>query len=116
VCNRRGAKRFCAPTRVAIGITLLSLSKIDSFAAVWFAAINVGTLLAFGYDKWQAGRLGKRVSELKLLLLGVLGGWLGGLLGMSVFRHKTAKGSFQFKYALALFPAAAGVWAWWHWR
>lgn len=49
-------------------------------------------------------------------MLGALGGWLGGLLGMMVFRHKTAKWTFKFKYALALIPFTAEIWAWLHWR
>ncbi len=49
-------------------------------------------------------------------MLGALGGWLGGLFGTMVFRHKTAKWTFKFKYALALIPFAAEVWAWFHWR
>jgi uncharacterized membrane protein YsdA (DUF1294 family) len=49
-------------------------------------------------------------------MLGALGGWLGGLIGMMVFRHKTAKWSFKFKYALALIPFAAEVWIWWQYR
>jgi len=56
------------------------------------------------------------VSEFSLVLLGALGGWPGGLLGMIVFRHKTAKLTFKLKYALALIPFAVEVWAWLHWR
>ena len=48
----------------------------------------------------------------QLVLLGALGGWPGGVLGMKVFRHKTAKRLFQFKYALALIPFAAEIWIW----
>ena len=33
----------------------------------------------------------------------------GGLPGMIVFRHKTAKWTFKFKYALALIPFAAEI-------
>lgn len=92
------------------------MSNLDSFAAVWFATFNVVTFLAFGFDKWRAGRPGQRVSELTLVLLGTLGGWPGGLIGMKVFCHKTAKWIFKLKYALALLPCAAEIWAWWHWR
>lgn len=74
------------------------------------------TFLAFGFDKWRASRSGSRVPELSLVMLGALGGWLGGLIGMVVFRHKTAKWTFKFKYALALIPFAAEVWVWFHWR
>jgi uncharacterized membrane protein YsdA (DUF1294 family) len=53
----------------------------DSFAAVWFAAFSMATFLAFGFDKWRAGRAGQRVSELTLAMLGALGGWPGGFAG-----------------------------------
>ena len=88
----------------------------DSFAACWFIAWGVAAFLAFGYDKWRAQRSGRRVPESFLALLGAAGGWPGGLLGMIVFRHKTAKWTFQLKYALALVPFAAAVWAWLRWR
>lgn len=88
----------------------------DSFAAIWFAAINAATFLVFGFDKWSAQRSGWRVSESILVMLGALGGWPGGLLGMIVFRHKTAKWTFKFKYALALIPFIAEIWVGLHWR
>ncbi len=80
------------------------------------AVINLVTVLAFGFDKWRAGRAGQRVSEFKLTLLAALGGWPGGFLGMVLFRHKTAKWTFKFKFVLALVPFVVEVWAWWHWR
>jgi uncharacterized membrane protein YsdA (DUF1294 family) len=92
------------------------LKVSDSFAAIWFAAFSAVTFLTFGFDKWRASRSGNRVSELSLAMLGALGGWLGGIFGMIVFRHKTAKWMFKFKYALALIPFAAEAWAWHHWR
>lgn len=88
----------------------------DSLALAWFAVWSVVSFLAFGFDKWRASRAGRRVPESVLVLLGALGGWPGGVLGMSVFRHKTAKWTFKLKYALALIPFAAGIWAWLHWR
>jgi uncharacterized membrane protein YsdA (DUF1294 family) len=65
----------------------------------------------FGFDKWRAQRSGSRVSEFLLVLLAALGGWPGGCLGMMVFRHKTSKWTFKFKYALALIPFAVEIWA-----
>jgi len=88
----------------------------DSFAAIWFAAFSTVTFLIFGFDKWRASQSGGRVPESFLTMLGALGGWPGGLLGMIVFRHKTAKWTFKFKYALALIPFAVEVWVWWHYR
>ena len=88
----------------------------DQSVLIWFAAWSVIAFLTFGFDKWRAGRSGSRVPESFLCLLGALGGWLGGLLGMIFFRHKTAKWTFKLKYALALIPFAAEIWAWLHWR
>jgi uncharacterized membrane protein YsdA (DUF1294 family) len=88
----------------------------DTIALGWFTLFNVTTLIAFGFDKWRAARSKLRVSEFTLLLLAALGGWLGGLLAMNLFRHKTAKWTFKLKYALAVIPLAAEVWAWLHFR
>ena len=88
----------------------------DPLAFAWLSVLSAATFLTFGYDKWRASRPGQRVPEAFLVLLGALGGWPGGLLGMGVFRHKTSKWSFQLKYALALIPFAAGVWVWLKWR
>ena len=65
---------------------------------------------AFGWDKRQARRGGSRISEKTLLLLTALGGAPGALLGMKLFRHKTIKTSFRWKFYLALLPN--GVWLW----
>ncbi len=92
------------------------MSLLDSIAAVWFAVFNGAAFLAFGFDKWRAGRSGRRTPEATLVLLGALGGWPGGFIGMNVFRHKTAKWTFKLKYALALLPFAAGIGAWLHFR
>lgn len=92
------------------------MTRWDTFALVWFGGWSLVTFIAFGYDKWRAGRAGQRTPELTLVMLGAIGGWPGGLLGMNVFRHKTAKWSFKLKYALALLPFAAEIYAWWHWR
>ena len=92
------------------------MKNSDSFAAIWFAAFSTVAFLTFGFDKWRASRSSQRISEFTLVMLGALGGWPGGLLGMILFRHKTAKWTFKLKYALALIPFAAEIWAWLHWR
>jgi uncharacterized membrane protein YsdA (DUF1294 family) len=94
----------------------VNLSTFDTLAAVWFGTFNIACFLAFGCDKWKASCGRQRVPEFSLLLLALLGGWPGGWVGMKVFRHKTAKRSFQFKYALVVIPFAAEVWSWLHWR
>ena len=62
---------------------------------VWWLALNVVTVLVYGYDKAIAGGARRRVPERTLLTPARLGGSPGALLAMGVFRHKTAKVSFR---------------------
>jgi uncharacterized membrane protein YsdA (DUF1294 family) len=83
---------------------------IDQWLAVWIGATSAWAFLLFGFDKWRAGRTGaRRVAESSLLLASALGGWPGGLLGIVLFRHKSAKLSFLFKFAAAFIVWAALV-------
>ena len=87
------------------------MNAIDRMALTWLGVTSVTAFLLFAYDKWRAGRPGARVAEFRLLLIGALGGWPGGLLAMLLFRHKTAKLSFQIKYAVAFLIWAGLLWA-----
>jgi uncharacterized membrane protein YsdA (DUF1294 family) len=71
----------------------------------WTVLSCLWAFLLFGFDKWRAGRGGQRVAESSLWWVSALGGWPGGLLGIIVFRHKSAKWSF-----LLMFAAAFLVW------
>jgi len=68
--------------------------------ACWLVIINLVTFFAFGVDKWKAKRKEKndavrRIPEKTLLLLSALGGSVGALLGMKVWRHKTLHKAFR---------------------
>lgn len=73
----------------------------------WIGAVSAWAFVLFGFDKWRAGRGGRRVAESALWWSSALGGWPGGLLGIVVFRHKSAKPSFLLKFAAAFFVWAA---------
>ncbi|MEY4591750.1 MAG: hypothetical protein RIR18_645 [Pseudomonadota bacterium] len=63
------------------------------------------SLLAFAMywaDKKAALRNERRIPELRLLLVGVLGGWPGALLAQQLFRHKTKKTSFRVVFWLTV--------------
>ncbi|MDD7196335.1 MAG: DUF1294 domain-containing protein [Acidaminococcus fermentans] len=51
--------------------------------------INLITFAVYGYDKFCARRGAWRVPEIRLLFLAAVGGSLGALLAMFLFRHKT---------------------------
>lgn len=84
-------------------------------AALYAGAINVGSFTLFGYDKYQATHKGWRIPEKTLQLSALLGGWIGGMMAMKYFRHKTVKKSFQEPYMLAtlgnIAACAAGLFA-----
>ena len=62
---------------------------------MWYLIIiNVVTWITYGLDKWKA-KAGKwRIPERTLLLLALIGGSVGALAGMMLFRHKTKKAKF----------------------
>ena len=62
---------------------------------VWYlAVINFTTWAAYGLDKGRAKSGKWRIPERTLLLLALVGGPLGALAGMIMFRHKTRKPKF----------------------
>ncbi len=63
---------------------------------VYLLIINIISFLIFGWDKVQARRKRWRVAERTLFLSVILGGGLGGVAGMKVWRHKTKKWYFKF--------------------
>ncbi len=83
------------------------------FLLPWLGAASAGVFVLFGFDKWQAGRGGARISEAALCWCSALGGWPGGFAGLIIFRHKSAKPSFQLKFAAAFFAWVGLVWAAW---
>lgn len=77
------------------------------------AAVNLFTFILYGVDKLKAKRGDWRIPEATLLLAAALGGSLGALLGMELFRHKTKH--WQFKILVPLFLVlhiALGIYIW----
>ena len=81
---------------------------------LWYlAAVNVVTFTVYGIDKRKARRGAWRVPEKTLFLLPLLGGSVGALLGMKVFRHKTKHWYFVWGIPIILLAQLAlTVWLW----
>ena len=81
----------------------------------WYLAIvNVLAILFFGWDKLCAKKDRWRVPELRLMLLALIGGSVGALLAMKIFRHKTMH--FKFKYGIPLILLLQIAWVFYlHW-
>ena len=64
--------------------------------------INAAGLLLMLVDKWKAKKNRWRVRESTLLLVAALGGSVGCLIGMYLFRHKTRPLKFTLGIPLIL--------------
>jgi len=76
---------------------------------LYLLAVNAAAFLVMGADKRRARRGDWRISEKALFLPAVLGGALGGLIGMQIFRHKTKHWYFRWGYPLLLALQLAGA-------
>ena len=56
--------------------------------------INVVALIMYGVDKYKAVHSAWRISERVLLLVALIGGAMGAMIGMYLFRHKTRHARF----------------------
>ena len=63
---------------------------------IYLVIINVVTFLAFGLDKLKAKADAWRIPEKTLLGLAVIGGSVGAIFAIRVFRHKTLHRSFRY--------------------
>ncbi len=61
---------------------------------IYMTIVSFITFIMFGVDKYRAKHNCLRISELALLCFAALGGAIGAILGMFVFRHKIRKPRF----------------------
>ena len=62
---------------------------------IYLIIINSLTFLIFGIDKWKAQSGKWRIPEATLIWMSIIGGSVGALMGMYLFRHKTQKRKFN---------------------
>lgn len=72
-----------------------------------YLVLYLGIINALGFaimliDKRKAKKKARRISESTLMTVAALGGSLGSLLGLLLFRHKTRKPKFSVGIPLLL--------------
>jgi len=69
---------------------------------IYVILLSLITFILFGIDKYRAIKYtrenGNRISEKTLFIWSFLGGTVGAVLAMIVFRHKIKKGEFLIKF------------------
>ncbi len=85
-------------------IPALDLSQVLTIPnfIIYLVIINVITFFAMWLDKRKAERGKWRTSEQTLFVLVLLGGGVGGIAGMYIFRHKTQKPRFVVGFPVIL--------------
>ena len=72
------------------------------FFLVWLLLVNAAAFTLFGVDKAKAKRDAWRIPEKALFAAALLGGSVGAIAGMKLFRHKTRHRSFTLGLPLIL--------------
>ena len=71
---------------------------MKSIFLLYLFAVSIVAFILYGVDKSRAKNGKWRISEDVLLGIAVIGGSIGAILGMLVFRHKTKH--WYFRYGL----------------
>lgn len=90
-------------------------AELWKLLGLYLLAVNLAAFALMGIDKRRARRSAWRIPEKTLFLPALLGGALGGLLGMRIFRHKTRHWYFRFGFPLLL-AVQLGLGGWLAWK
>ena len=69
----------------------------------YFVITNIAGFLLMGIDKWKARRGAFRIPESTLFIIALIGGSIGTIAGMYLFRHKTRHWYFVYGMPAILF-------------
>ena len=72
--------------------------KLPLSIIIFYSIIGAITYFAYSSDKSKAIDKEYRTSEKSLLILSLIGGWIGAIIAQQRFRHKTKKSSFQIPF------------------
>ena len=75
----------------------------------YFAILNILGLALMGIDKWKARKGAFRIPEATLFIIALIGGSVGSIVGMYLFRHKTRHWYFVFGMPAILLLQLAAV-------
>lgn len=90
---------------------MISFMRPAALLITYLLAVNLAGLLSMAIDKQRARKHRWRIPEKTLFLIAALGGSIGSILGMLLFRHKTRHLSFCLGLPMILALQVMGVWA-----
>ena len=107
VAGSASGRRSVLPLLFAIGFLLCLAAavltrRIPDLIPALYLSTSIAAFLAYWIDKKAARHDRWRIPENNLHLLALLGGWPGALVAQRVFRHKSAKTSFQIAFRVTV--------------
>lgn len=78
------------------------MTELITIVGLYLLAFNLVEFILMGIDKSKARRGAWRIPESTLFLFSIVGGSIGGIIGMQVFRHKTQKPAFYIGFPIIL--------------
>lgn len=76
--------------------------KYQYVIAIYLVAINLTAYILYAIDKYKSKRQKWRISEKVLIIVALVGGSVGALFAMKMFRHKTKHKKFTIGVPLIL--------------
>ena len=85
---------FAVVVFVLLLVALTAFFELSLWVGASYLVLSIACFVAYAVDKSAAVTGEWRVSETRLLILGLLGGWPGAVIAQRVLRHKTRKVAF----------------------
>jgi uncharacterized membrane protein YsdA (DUF1294 family)/cold shock CspA family protein len=92
------ASLFAVPAFVLVYLAVALMWRVPNWVAALYIVASLGCFAAYSADKSAATASRWRISEGRLLLLGLVGGWPGAIVAQQVLRHKSNKASFRARF------------------
>lgn len=76
--------------------------EVYKVIGIYLIAVNLVGFFVMGIDKLKAKKRGWRIPEATLFIIALIGGSVGSIIGMHLFRHKTKHWYFLYGMPLIL--------------
>ena len=70
--------------------------SVITLLTAYFVIMNIIGFALMGIDKYKAKKRAFRIPEATLFIFAIIGGSIGSILGMHIFRHKTRHWYFVY--------------------
>ncbi len=76
---------------------------------LYLLSINAISFGLFGFDKFLAIKNKRRIPEKELFTVSTIGGAVGGLFAILVFKHKISKANFMWRFMFVFVLNLVGI-------